>query len=214
MQDLSLQAPRLAQIMGRDDDGDTGGGEGGQTALEERQRLAIESGRRLVQQEDLGFQDQGPGQGDPPGFAAGKGVGKAGFESRQPDGLESPGDAVTLHVSANFPQTQAEGEVFIDAGVEQERGLFDQGDLPAQLLTLRRSLYGDAGEQNLSPVGRKQQREELQQGAFAGSVWTGKEVNPLGEQVQPLDIQCEFSVHPAVFKIVYGKDRFHKTYRC
>src|SRR5690606_29518124 len=98
---LPLQASGLVGVMSRNDDSNSGAGKGGQTALEKRQRLAIESGCRLVKKEDFGLQNQSPGQGHSPRFATGKGVGTPRFESLQSDRPQSPVDAVTLHVAAN-----------------------------------------------------------------------------------------------------------------
>jgi hypothetical protein len=84
--------------------------------------------------------------------------------------------------------------------VEEEGRLLDQGDLSPQPLAVRPPLYHRPGKADITPVGLQQQAEQLQQGALAGPVGTGQQIDPPGWKSSRLDAQGEL-VTPAVFQI-------------
>ena len=85
----SLSAEGLLPVVGDEQEGDPQGAlEVLELDLDLLAELRVESGQRLVEEQHLRLQDQGPGQGHPLALAAAELVGEPPLQPRQPDQRE------------------------------------------------------------------------------------------------------------------------------
>src|SRR6185369_4891737 len=73
MNGAAVKLLRVERVMGGHDNGSATGRKEGEHTFQEFSGLPVDIRQRLVEEKDLGFEGQSPGQGHPLGLAAGKG---------------------------------------------------------------------------------------------------------------------------------------------
>lgn len=126
----------------------------------------VESGGRLVEQQDLGIVGEGAEKSDALGLAAGEGGGVALGVAGESDGFEQQVDLFGAKGFAALGGTV--GDVGGDGSGEEVGALHHHADAAAQLLG-RQGLGVLAVEANGSAGGLIEAVEQAQEGAFAGA---------------------------------------------
>ena len=139
--------------------------------LDKSRALLIHAGRRLVEDQHPGPQDETRGERDPLGLAPREFMPPSSgeFIRRKPHQLHRPADPLPdiLPVVAD---PQAEGDILEDGAFEQIRLLEEHGDVPLRpsaVLRHRRALESD-----LPPFRRFDKGEEAQKGGLPAPVRT------------------------------------------
>jgi hypothetical protein len=161
----------------------------------------VEGAEGLVEQEDLGLDDQGPGDGDPLAHAAGQ-LRRAGvLEALEPDQLDQRVDRLLGHLGAAHLQRELdvgphrppreqgrvlEGDAEVAAAPGDRRGLaVDQGAAGGRLLQVGQ----DAQDRRLAAARRAQQGDEGAVGGGQADVVEGGDRRPLDLELlgEPLE---------------------------
>ena len=141
--------------------------EGLQLDLEALAELGVEGAERLVQQEDLGVQDQGPGERDALLLAAGKLVRAPLRELRHLDELEGLAHAFGRLLFGGLLVLEPEGDVLLHREVREERVVLE--DRVDVALVGRGLGHVDLVEEDLALGRALEARDHAQGGRFAAA---------------------------------------------
>src|SRR5688500_7519185 len=160
------------EIVGNDQ-GRLSGHEAIQGFLDLRLALDVEASHRLVQDQDGGVADDGPGDGYPLALPSGEGVAPLTYDGLVPL-LEAHDEVVGVGCFRGLDNLLrgsvqlAVGDVLLDGGAEQDRVLEDDPDLLAQGLELV-VLYVSPIDPDGATSGFVEAEDQADQGRLAGS---------------------------------------------
>ena len=130
-------------------------------------QVPVERAERFVEQENVRLDRQGAGQGDALLLAARKRRHGAIPERPHLHEIERPRDLRRDRVPGQAPALQAEADVARDRQMREQRVVLeDDADVA---LMRRRARHVDARDRHLALVGRRQARDQPQQGRLAAS---------------------------------------------
>lgn len=161
-----------AEGVGDEGEGDALLAEGEEVVEEDARLFEVEGRGDLVEEEALGLQRQGAGEGGPLALAAGDGVRVAGKEGLHPEGLREGGDEVGDLLLRFSGAHEREGDVLPEGEVGPEEELLeDDGELrPGRGGILRvREEVGDAVDAEGAAVGLLDEGEGAEEGRLAAA---------------------------------------------
>src|SRR6266508_2173895 len=122
MDPVVAEAMAVFGVMGADDHAGSPPWEGDNHLFEQFGGLPVHVRQRLVEEEDLRLERQGPGKGDALGLTAGKLAGLAFQETGKTNQLQGLLHAAALLRAGYSPRPEAEDDVGTYTRVEQVRG--------------------------------------------------------------------------------------------
>lgn len=160
------EAAGLEDVVGDDDDGGAPILVGLEDdVFDEADVVGVEVGGGFVEEEELGLEDEGAGEGDALGFAAGEFGGGLVGEVEEAEAVEDGGDAGGVTLMAEL---EAEVDVVADGAAEELGFLEDHGDLVA-IMKGNRGVERGALVFDLAVGGGFEEGKEAEEGAFAGA---------------------------------------------
>src|SRR5918997_4399727 len=167
-----VRASHGVEIVGNDQGG-LSGHEAIQGFLNLRLALDVEARHRLVQDQDRGVADHGPGDGYPLALPSGEGVAPLADDCLVPifevhDELVGVGRFGSLDNLLRSGVQLAVGDVLLDGGAEENRVLEDDPDLLAQGLELV-VLYVSSIDPDGAASGFVEAKDQADEGRLAGS---------------------------------------------